>query len=278
MTERLYSRLAKAFHDTRLIASEGWRVLRQNPQIALYPYLAVLVVLVTFPVANVLVYGLWNKFGHSIIFSTVDNTPHNLHIFLGLVTFSVFYTAFITSYFTCAVAADVLARLEGEKVHRLNGLKIALHNFFKITKFGLLAIFFFPLGLIAQRKKHVSGWVWVVSSSFTLHMPQMAPVIVSEKKSVMSSIRYSIDVLNKVWAEGIVIRAGMIFMFIILGFLGFLPAIAQRWWFDSNSAHFVGWVLSLLIWTLGYITIKVIGTVLTTTLYYKAKNSLGQNR
>jgi hypothetical protein len=193
---------------------------------------------------------------------------------LGLVSFSVFYTALVTSYFTSAASAEVLAKLEGRSVSAVYGLRQVAKRFLRISWFALSAIFFFPLGIIAQRKKlreFPRGFAEVIGSSYSLHIPQLAPVIMSKNLGILQTLRNSINTLGEAWKEGLLIRVGMFLAFLLVGSIGFLPKLIEHYWFNGQTAHLMGWLVSVFIWATGYVTIKVIGTVFTTTLYYHAK-------
>lgn len=255
------------------ITRQSFKMLAQNPQIAVYPYAAALFISISLPIVNGVVFSVWNHFGHSTIFSLADGAPHRLRLLLGLVAFSVFYTAFITAFFTCATSAAVLAKLEGRNVIPLHEFRAIIYRFFRIAKFGLLSIFFFPLGIIAQYKKlnGPRGFIEVLGSSLSLHVGQLAPVIMTKNKGVLATIQYSMDTLGKAWQEGLVVKVLMYLSILLLASLSFLPKLVDHY-ISGEAAHIAGWSATVLIGATGYVAIKVIGTVFTTTLYHHAKN------
>ncbi len=274
MPLKFLSSLAEVFKNTRSIVKQSLRILKQDPQILIYPYLAVAFILLTSPIVNGLVIARWwHDVTSPSAIPIINQAPHSLRLILGLVTFQVFYAGLVTSYFTCALSAVVWAKLEGRPVSRLYGLKLVGQKFLKITKFALVAIFFFPLGIVAQYKKLPKRIFDVVTSSFSLHMPQLAPAILLENKSLLGTIRSSVDTLGKAWREGLIIRIGMFLMFILLGLVSLLPKLILQHWFHGPVAHVVGWIAAVTLGATSYVVVKVIGSVFTTSLYYQAKQS-----
>jgi hypothetical protein len=261
-----------AFSGAIVIIHQGLKAIKRDPQIMIYPYLAVLIILLTFPLANSLAHEIWSKTVPYTDLSLTDEAPHRLRVLLGLVTFYVFYTGLITSYFTCAVSASVLHKLEGQPTTPFYGLRMVSKRFFKVTKFACLAIFFFPLGIVAQRKKlnKPRGIVEVLGSSLSLHVGQLAPAILFQDKNVLETIHHSMGTLGKAWHQNLVIKLIMYGALAGLGFLSFLPKLVEHYWFDGSTSHVAGWVATALLGASSYIVVKVIGTVFTTTLYHKS--------
>lgn len=272
MLNRLRQTVLQSFRNTGRIIKRGLRTLKTDPQITAYPYIAAVFIAVTLPLVNGLMFGLWNKLWHSTFFSVVDNTPQDFRILLGVGSFSFFYTALVTAYFSYAASAAVLAKLENRPTSFLYGLRVIRRRFGRVTKFALASIFFFPLGIVAQYRKLPKGIVGVLISSFTLHTPQVAPEVVSGRSGLLATIRNSIDTLSKVRYEGLIIRIGMIIAVLLLGLTVFLPPLIEKYWIDGGTADLLGWLAGLLIGATSYIAVKVIGTVFTTTLYHEAKN------
>lgn len=266
--------LHEIFHGAWVIMKHSFKALFKDPHIVMYPYWAIAFILITSPFVSRFVFGIWHHFWTpQAIDQFSQATPEVVTSRLGLVTFSVFYTIFITAYFTVMISASTLATLEKREVPALYGLRVVLKNFFKVTKFALLSVFYFPLGIIAQRRRLKSprGLVDVIGSSFSLSMAQLAPAIVSEKMGIMDTIRHAVDTLGKNWRESVVLRAGILGAILTLASLSFLPKLIEALWFDSGSAHVVGWIVTALLGISSYVILRVMGAVFTTTLYYRAK-------
>jgi hypothetical protein len=247
------------------IIKDTLRVLRNHPEIAIYPYSALLFISITYPLVSATIFAHW----YSRIFTDAGSVaPHHLRIILGLVGFSAFYTALVTAYFTCAVSAGVLAKLEDRPTSPLYGLRQVWQHFFRVTRFAVLSVFFFPAGLYAQREKLPRGIIGILGSSFTLHMAQMAPAILTSKKGLGATIRNSVDTMGKLWREGLVLKIGMyVCIFVVV----IAPKLVQHGFFKSHKANDVGWLISLELAASSYVTFKVINSIFTTVLYHQAK-------
>lgn len=270
--KKFIASVKEAFVGAGSAVKKGLGTIKQNPQILIYPYLAALFILVTLPLANGLVFKLWDSVAHGSIFTAIDDTPRSLHILVGLVSFSLFYTIFVSAYFTCAMSADVLAKLEGRSTPPLYGLRMVGRNFLRVSKFALLAIFFFPISIFAQRHRlnRPKGGVSVIGSSLSLNMSQLAPVILTKKKSLNGTIRQSVDTLGSAWRQNLVIKIGMYGAIFLLVSASFLPKLVEDHWFNGETAHIVGVLTGVMLTLVGYVVTKVIGSVFTATLYYQA--------
>lgn len=241
----------------------------------IYPYSAIIFILLTSPIVGRFVFSVWRRVQQpEVIDQVAKAAPNELLVQLGLVTFSVFYTFFVTSYFTCMISAATLAQLEGKPTSLFYGLRVVARRFFRVSKFALLTIFFLPMGIIAQRRKLTGprGIFEVISSSFSLSLSQLAPAIVTGQKGVYETLRHSVDTLGQLWKESLVIRLGTFLAILLLGSVSFLPKLIESWWFDGRTAHAIGWIVTVLLGASSYVLLKVISTVFTTSLYFEAKN------
>jgi len=247
------------------VIKQTTKVLRAHPEMAVYPYSALLFIAITYPLVSANIFVRW----YSDIFSGVGQVaPHKVGAIIGLVGFSAFYTALVTAYFTCAVSAGVLAKLENRPTPPLYGLRQVLKHFFRVTRFAILSVFFFPAGIYAQRDKLPRGFVGVIGSSFTLHMAGVAPAVLTTRKSFNATIRDSVDTLGRAWRSSLVLKIGMyLSIFIIV----VLPKLVQHGFFKSHTASNIGWLVSLELATSSYVTFKVINSIFTTVLYHQAK-------
>jgi hypothetical protein len=248
------------------VIKDSLKVTKDHPEILIYPYAALLFISVTFPIVSATIFARW----YGRIFSDVGViAPHKFGLIVGLVGFSAFYTALVTAYFTCAVSAGVLSKLENRPTPPLYGLLRVGKNFLRVTRFAVLSVFFFPVGVYAQRRKLPRGIIGVIGSSLTLHMAQAAPAILTTKKSFGATIRDSIDTLGKAWHEGLILKVGMyLAIFLIVA----LPKLIQHDFFKSHSASNIGWLISLELAASSYVALKVINSIFTTVLYYQARD------
>jgi len=255
-----------AFSGAVSVIKDSVKVTKSHPEILIYPYTALLFISVTYPIVSATIFAHWYR---RIFAETGAVAPHKVGIIIGLVGFSAFYTALVTAYFTVAVSAGVLSKLEDRPTPPLYGLLRVIKNFFRVTRFAVLSVFFFPVGVYAQRRKLPRGIVGVIGSSLTLHMAQAAPSILATNKKFGATIRDSIDTLGKAWREGLILKVGTyLAIFLIVA----LPKLIQHGFFKSHSASNVGWLISLELATSSYVTLKVINSIFTTVLYHRARS------
>ncbi len=260
----------KAIKNAGTATASGLKALIRDPQIAIYAYMAVGFIWITSPLVTGFVLHGWRHVDRWQILNKVDQSaPHTLLAHLGLVAFPVFYTFFITAYFTCAVSASTWAKLDGQPTTLLFGLRAVGRRFFRVTFFSILSVFFFPLAVIAQWRKLPRGIVGVVGSSFSMSTSQLAPAIMNKSEGLFGTVAHSVKTLGGAWHESLVIRVTTILSVLVLGLLSFLPKLVQHYWFDGHTARLVGWFLAALLGAGSFVLAKVISTVLTTTLYYK---------
>ena len=242
------------------------RVLKNHPEIAVYPYTALLFVSITYPIISASIFAHW----YGRIFSDVGVVaPHKVGIIVGLVGFSAFYTALVTAYFTCAVSVSVIAKLENRPIPPFYGLLRVVKNFFRVTRFAILSVFFLPIGIYAQRCKLPRGIVGVLGSSLTLHMAQVAPAVLTTNKKFGATVRDAIDTLGKTWREGLVLKIGMyLAIFLVIA----LPKLIQHGFFKSHSASNIGWLVSLELGASTLVVFKVINSIFTAVMYHQARN------
>lgn len=248
------------------VIKDSVKVAKDHPEILVYPYAALLFISITFPIVSATIFAHWYR---QIFSQTAIITPHKTGAIVGLVGFSAFYTALVTAYFTCAVSAGVMSKLEGRPTPPFYGLLRVAKNFLRVTKFALLSVFFFPAGVYAQRRKLPGGFVGVIGSSLTLHMAQVAPAVLTTNKKFGATIRDSIDTLGKAWHEGLILKIGM---YAVIFLIVALPKLIQHGLFKSHGASTVGWLISLELATSSYVALKVINSIFTTVLYYQARD------
>jgi hypothetical protein len=268
-----------AVRGAKVVAMQGLKVMRGDLAVTIYSLFAFLLVLLTIPLVNAILLAIANALANEPLFAS----EHHLAkvIFVALAVFlSTICAAMLLSYFTCAVAASTLSQLEGHPAPLIKGLKLFGGRFRQVTKFAMVSIAFIPIGFLAQRRKFggVSvnrAKVEVVGSSLSLSMAQLAPVILSEDKSVYETAQHSINTLGKAWREGIVIKVAIyVTIFVITLLIGFLPTFIRNYWFmGDNGADAVSRSTTILLVICLLITTKVLGTVFTTTLYWQITHS-----
>ena len=263
--KRFASSIGSSFSGAFAVIKDTLKVVRNYPEIAVYPYAAAIFISITYPVVSATVFAHWYR----QIFSKTDViVPNRARIILGLVGFSAFYIALITAYFSTAVSASVLAKLENRPVPPFYGLLRVAKNFFRVTKFAILSVFFFPVGIYAQRQKLPRGLVGVTGSSLTLHMAQVAPSVLTTNKKFGATIRDSIDTLGRAWRESLVLKIGIYgLVFLIVA----LPKLLQHGLFKGHAASTIGWVVSIELGATSLVGFKVLNSIFTAVLYHQAR-------
>lgn len=255
-----------AFRGSFEVIKDTLAVIRQHPEIAIYPYAATLFITITYPIVSATVLAGWYR---RIFADTNVLVPNRARLILGVIGFSAFYIALVTAYFTCVVSAGVLSKLENRPTPPFYGVLRVVKNFFRVTKYAVLSIFFFPIGLIAQRKKLPEGFVGVIGSSLTLHMAQVAPAFLTTNMKLGATIRYTVDTFGRAWRQGLVLKIGTYFViFLIVA----LPKLIQKGFFHGHTASTVGWLVSLELAASGYVVMKVINAIFTTVLYHQVRD------
>lgn len=245
------------------VVKTSFKTVLRDPQIAVYPLLAFAFISITYPLISSSIFSRW----YNDIFSVAGQAaPHKVAAIIGLVGFSAFYAAFVTAIFTCAISAAVLAKLDNKPTKPLNGLAQVLSHFLRVSRFAILSVFLFPVGVYAQRRKLPGGIVGVVGSSITLHMANLAPAILTSHKPYGATVREAINTLGKSWKEGLVLKIGM-YVLIFIAFV--LPKLLQHHF--SPSASDIGWLVSLEFAASGYVVFKVINAIFMTVLYHQAQ-------
>ena len=180
MTQKILSNLREIFHHAGIVIHESFLALKNSPWLVMYPATALGVFALTLPIVSAIVIPLWHKTASpGIITDASQRVPHPLASHVGLVVFSAYYLAFVFAYFNCAITGDVLAKLQNESRGTFDGLFEVKQRFGRVTKFAILSVFFFPLSIIAQRRKLRSprGFVEVIGGSLSLSTTQLAPAI-----------------------------------------------------------------------------------------------------
>ncbi len=275
-----FHQLKNVIHGSGSVVKESARTLIRDPHIMIYPYMAVLVVLITSPIVSHYVISLWRNVETPTVINDVNQAaPHALLAHVGLVSFSFYYALFISAFFSCAASYATIASLkEHEDIGWFDGLTVIWHGFWRIAKFALLAVFFFPIGVVSQRRKmkSIRGLVEAISSSFSLSMAQLAPAVVQGHDGVPRTVRHSLDTLGHFWEESIVIRVGTFLAAIGLALVSLLPKVIQHHWFYSSTAHAVAWAMTLVLGASSFVLLRVTSTVFMTNLYLRAERERNQ--
>jgi hypothetical protein len=241
-------------------------VLKDHPELTLYPYVAAFFVSLTYPIVSTTIFAQWYR---RVFSDTNVLVPHRAQAILGLVGFLAFYSALVAAYFTCAVSINVIAKLENRPTPPFYGILRVIKNFFRVTIFALFSIFFFPIGIFVQRKKLPAGWAGVLGSSLTLHMAQVAPSILTTPHKFGGTIRHSIDTLGRAWRASLMLK---IWMYTLVFLLFALPKLVQHGLFKGHTASNIGWIISIELGASSLVAFKVLNSIFTAVLYHEASH------
>jgi hypothetical protein len=277
--------LSKITHSTHepviaasYVAKQGLSVLRRDVTIAIYPLFVFLLLLLTIPIVNGLILAIANTLSSESVFAAEQHAAKAIFVFIAVVVTAV-YTATMLSYFSCILSALTLSELDGHRAPLLKGISVFRKRFGHATKFAFFSILFIPIGIIAQRHKFKHfpiGTGRVIGSAFSLSTAQLAPLILSEDKGIFETVRMSTETLGRSWREGIVIKIIIYITVIILTILiGFFPVLIQSYISDSSTAQTIGRLGSLVLILGLLIATKVLGTIFTTTLYWRIVTNQG---
>jgi hypothetical protein len=240
-------------------------VIKDHPELTFYPYAAAFFVSLTYPLVSTTIFAHW----YQRVFSSTDVlVPHRAGAILGLVGFLAFYSALVAAYFTCAVSVNVIAKLENRPTPPFYGILRVFKNFYRVTKFALLSVFFFPIGIFVQRRKLPAGWAGVLGSSLTLHMAQVAPSILTTPHKFGDTIRHSIDTLGRAWHASLMLK---IWMYTLVFLLVALPKLIQHGLFKGHTASNIGWIISIELGASSLVAFKVLNSIFTAVLYHEAR-------
>lgn len=267
-----------AVHNAKAVAEQGFKVMRSDIAVVVYALFAFLLLLMSIPLINGLLLALANSLAHESVFAAEEHTAKVIFVAIATVI-SAICAAMLLSYFTCAVAASTWSQLEGHPAPLLKGLKLFQNRFGRITKFALVSVAFIPIGFLAQRRKFAGvsvnkAKVEVIGSSLSLSTAQLAPAILSEDKDLLQTVQFSINTLGKAWRESLVIKISIYITVLILTFLiALLPTLVQAYWFGSGTSQAISQLFTILLIICLLITTKILGTVFTTTLYFRVAHS-----
>lgn len=240
--------------------------LKDHPEITAYPYVAAAFISITYPLVSATLFAHWYQRAFS---DTNILVPHRLRAILGIVGFLAFYSALVAAYFTSAVSINVIAKLEGHPTPPFYGLLRVVKSFWRVTRFAVLSVFFFPIGIFVQRRKLPAGWAEVLGSSLTLHMAQVAPSVLTTDKKFGETVRHSIDTLGRTWRESLMLK---IWMYIVVFLIFALPKLVQHGLFKGHAASNVGWVISIELGASSLVAFKVLNSIFTAVLYHEGRH------
>jgi hypothetical protein len=232
------------------VATQSWRVLRQDKELMLFPVLsglAALAILATFALPTLMIPGLRERvlelFGES---GGSDNVA--VRVGAGLVVFGYYFlNYFVMVYFNTALVACAIYRFRGGDPTVGTGLRMANERLPQIAGWALLAA---TVGMILNAIEERSEWlgrlvVGILGGLWTVATFLVVPTLAVEGLGPIDALKRSTGLIRQVWGEGLGgnINIGLV------GFLLMLPAIliVAAGVALTSSGHLPGLLLALLI-------------------------------
>ena len=217
-----------AFSRSWKLLQATWSVLQVEKSLALYPILAVsmvlLISLILFGGGFALFYTHpeWAEALEALMQSSEQGGTEHLWLMAGgLIALFAYYLAiyFITYYFMTGLAGAALMRFDGEDPTLGDGLRIASSRIKVIFGFALIAATIGVLLAILRGNQNrgigsglamLGGFAWNVASFLVL------PMIAAKQVGPIEAVKESAALLRKTWGEQLIGTAGLGLVFGLL--------------------------------------------------------------
>jgi len=193
------------------LAGQCWDVLKQDPELLVFPLLssvALLVLLASFA------WPVWTLYHGLDPVDAAGSTTHTARLMFYLVL-GIFYVInySVMMFFNTALIAVALRRLDGEPASIGDGIQLALANLASILTYAVIAATIGAIlraieervGLIGRIVVALIGAGWTLASSMTL------PILAAENVGPIEAISRSIELMRRNWGENIVGNGGISF-------------------------------------------------------------------
>jgi len=232
------------------VATQSWRVLRQDKELMLFPVLsglAGLAILATFALPMLVIPALRERVVE--LFSESGGSDGvAARLVGGLVAFGYYFlNYFVMVYFNTALVACAIYRFRGGDPTVGTGLRMANERLPQIAGWALLAA---TVGMILNAIEERSEWlgrlvVGILGGLWTVATFLVVPTLAVEGLGPIEALKRSTGLIRQVWGEGLGgnINIGLV------GFLLMLPAIliVAAGVALTSSGHLPGFLLALLI-------------------------------
>jgi len=246
----------------------SWRVLRSRKELAVFPLLSGIAVLVVAVI-----------FLTSAVF-TIDFEAEGNGARVGTyILLAVFYivTAYVTTFFNAALISQAHIALKGGDPSVAGGMRTAGSLAGKLVPWALLsATVSMILRVIEERLGFVGRIIaGLIGMAWNLITFLVLPVIVIEGAGTKAALTRSKDMFRNTWGENVLGNAGIG----LFGFLLFLPAIAIGV-LGGVAGGAVAWVCLgiALVWVLiaSVVTSALSGIYQTALYHYAAERTVPQ--
>jgi hypothetical protein len=215
-------------------------VLRKDKEIMIFPvlsFLACVIILASFFV------GFW--------FLGLPSIDTSLWIWAIAMIFIYFILFFIVIFFNTAIIACAHIRLNGGDPTVSDGLRIASQNIGRILLWALISA---TIGMILQAIREKAGLLGKIIAAgigitWSLVTFFIIPVLIYEKKGMLSSIKRSGSLFKQTWGETIIGSFGLGAVFFLFALLGIIP-IALGFFIGSTIGIIIGFIVAFFIWAI----------------------------
>ncbi|MFQ5986220.1 MAG: DUF6159 family protein [Thermoplasmata archaeon] len=226
----------------------GWQmskisfgILRQDKELVLFPFLALLVSGVA-----------WGLLLASIFFLEIpffNQFAGNPLLFFGLLLLFYFLTAFVAVYFQAAVVGSAMIRLEGGHPTVGDAFRQANKHLGKLFLWALLTA---TIGLILRAIRRQAGLIGgliagALGVAWALATSMAVPVIVAEGLGPWAALKRSASLFRRAWGETLVGGFGIGLVLVLLGLLGLLPLLIG-FLLGTGTTLLVGGAVALAYW------------------------------
>jgi hypothetical protein len=178
----------------------SWEVLKKDKEILFIPVISgisVMVMLASFVIPVILA-------GNADLIQRLFKEDRDLAITISFIFYFLNYL--IVVFFNSAIIACATIRMGGGDPTLLDGLNVASSRIFKIIMWAFVAASFGMLLRIIQGRSNLLGRAiaGLLGMAWSLTSYLVIPVLVNENKWPFDAFADSIDLLKKVWGEGLV--------------------------------------------------------------------------
>lgn len=254
------------------LAKQSFRVLRSNPQLALFPLIsgvASLVVLASFAIP------LYIAFGGLPEEAIEQQARTPMAYVLMFAFYAVSY--FVVVFFNCGLVWCAHEHLQGRTCTFGDGMRMAAKNLPQIILWSLIAstvgtilkIIEERVGIIGQIVVNLIGLVWSLATFFVV------PLLIVEKSTATAALKRSAGMLKKTWGEQIIGNLGIGVATSVLFLLGLIPlffGIAIGVAGGSIALMIMGIALAVIYWIAVAILSSALSGIFQTALFMFASS------
>jgi hypothetical protein len=258
--------MAGTFSRSMQIFKESLGVLKQDKELALFPAISGIVMLVltaSFFIPIALLGGVADG----------EFEGNALYYVLFFIFYLIGY--FVVIFFNTGLIACVQIRLSGGDPKFSDGMRYAAGNLGKIAGWALISA---TVGLILQAIRERAGILGRIAAgllglAWNLITFFVIPVMIFESEGVISSIKKSAALFKRTWGENVVLRFSLGFIMFLAALVGIVPLVLAVLTESVAVIVIVGGVV-VLYWFALAITSSSLTGIFATALYNYATTGM----